>query len=78
MVLTDNIARFQTKLIENKSSPKTTLRENETTLFEYRLITSGWTRLMRIAVAGFPPLDGAVPCAVPVRRSSRRLAPDDC
>jgi len=35
MVLTDNIARFQTTLSENKSlSPKTTLRENETTLFE--------------------------------------------
>ena len=40
MVLTDNIARFRTTLIENKSSPKTTLRENETTLFENRPITS--------------------------------------
>ncbi len=37
---TDNIARFQTTLIENKSSPKTTLRENETTLFENRPHTS--------------------------------------
>jgi hypothetical protein len=39
-VLTDNIARFQTTLIENKSPLKTTLDENETTLFEKRPITS--------------------------------------
>ena len=33
--------RFGTTLIENTSSPKTTLRENETTLFENRPNTSG-------------------------------------
>ena len=40
MVLTDNIARFQTTLFENERPLKTTLRENETTLFENRPITS--------------------------------------
>ena len=38
MVLTDNIARFQTKLFEKPL--RTTLRENETTFFENRPITS--------------------------------------
>ena len=40
MVLTDNIARFQTTLFENERPLKTTLRENETTLIENRPITS--------------------------------------
>ena len=34
------VIEIGTELIENKSSPKTTLDENETTLFENRLITS--------------------------------------
>jgi hypothetical protein len=38
---TDNIRGFETELSENKSLLKTTLCENETTLFENRPITSG-------------------------------------
>ena len=38
MVLTDNIARFQTTLFENERPLKTTLRENETTLFENKAL----------------------------------------
>ena len=45
MVLTDSIARFRTTLIENKSSPKTTLRKNETTLFD-RPITSALDQII--------------------------------
>jgi hypothetical protein len=41
MAQTDNIARFQTTLDENEGLLRTTLRENETTLFENRPITSG-------------------------------------
>ena len=54
MVLTDNIARFQTTLIENKSSLKTTLRENETTLFENRPITSDLDRINANSYNGIP------------------------
>src|SRR6266481_4234946 len=39
MVLTDNIARFQTTLFENERLLRTTLRENETTLIENRPTT---------------------------------------
>ena len=38
--MTDNIRGFETKLTENKWSLETTLRENETTLFENTPITS--------------------------------------
>ena len=48
MALTDNIARFQTTLFENERPLRTTLRENETTLFENRLHPV-WTTLMRMA-----------------------------
>jgi hypothetical protein len=41
MARTDNIRGFETELSENKGSLRTTLRENETTLFENRPTTSG-------------------------------------
>src|ERR1700686_5124360 len=47
MVLTDNIARFQTTLFENERPLRTTLRENETTLFENRPITSALDHISR-------------------------------
>jgi hypothetical protein len=47
-----NIARFQTTLIENKSSPKTTLRENETTLIENRPRTSALDRINANSYSG--------------------------
>jgi hypothetical protein len=49
-----NIARFQTTLIENKSSPKTTLRENETTLFENRPNTSAVDHINANSESGIP------------------------
>jgi hypothetical protein len=52
MVLTDNIARFQTTLSENEGPLRTRLRENETTLFENRPTTSGLDQINANSYSG--------------------------